>query len=85
MQTVEAVRGQLLERLKGRQGVVLDLSGVTACDCAGLQLLCAARHSARARGQPFALGKLPPVLLAATAALGLDPTELTGDSPVTRL
>jgi anti-sigma B factor antagonist len=35
--------------------VSLDLSGVTACDTAGLQLLCAARRSVLASGREWQL------------------------------
>ncbi|MFH8570185.1 STAS domain-containing protein [Streptomyces sp. NPDC017993] len=47
--------GKLSERLDGLTGhhrpdLVLDLRAVTFIDCAGLSLLCRARHRARERG-----------------------------------
>ncbi len=43
----------LLSALAGDDDIALDLSQVTACDTAGMQLLLMARASVRARGKAF--------------------------------
>jgi phospholipid transport system transporter-binding protein len=52
---VETARAELLACLPGRSTVTLDLSGVSACDAAGWQLLLAVRRTAMAAGQAFAI------------------------------
>lgn len=74
-----AVRDELLARL-ATGSTVFDLSAVTTCDLAGLQLLWAARASAHANGQRFTVTNPSPVALAAAAAFGLDLNELQ-DTP----
>jgi anti-sigma B factor antagonist len=54
----------------------LDLSEVASCDLAGLQLLWAARASARARGQRFTVASPSVAVLTAAVAFGLDLAEL---------
>lgn len=74
-----AVKDELLARL-AVGSTVLDLSAVTTCDLAGLQLLWAARASAQASGQRFTVTSPSPAVLAAAAAFGLDLNELQ-DTP----
>jgi len=50
----EEARAGLIEHLNVAKSMRLDLSGVAACDAAGVQLLWAARQSAVQAGQPFA-------------------------------
>lgn len=49
------LRERLRAALDGGAPVVLDAAGVAEVDAAGLQLLCAARRSAAARGVPLTL------------------------------
>ena len=51
---------------------VLDLSAITCCDLAGLQLLAAARATATANQVPLRLDQPSPAVLAACAAFGID-------------
>ena len=52
---VARLRDRLLEALAGGAPVVLDAAAVVDVDAAGLQVLCAARRSAAARGVELAL------------------------------
>lgn len=74
--TVEAQRTQLLEQLAA-PGLVLNLEAVDACDCAGLQLLCATVKSARERGLRLEVTSLPPAVVAAAEGIGLDLAEFS--------
>lgn len=47
---VESLRRALLENLEAGRATVLDLSGVTAVDLCGLQMLCSAHRTFQARG-----------------------------------
>jgi len=49
--SAEAIRGALLTALQAQPQLALDLSAVTECDAAGLQLLGSARRSAAAAGK----------------------------------
>ena len=75
--TAEAVRARLVEQVMQPDGLILDLGAVEACDCAGIQLLCAARKSASAAGRPFQLRNVSPSILAAADGIGLDRAELS--------
>ena len=62
--------------------IVLDLSGVHACDTAGLQLICSLRCTAAQARRRFHIAALSPEIEEAAAALGLRmeeprPAELT--------
>jgi anti-sigma B factor antagonist len=70
-----ALRKALANSIQGQQQTVVDLSGVEACDAAGLQLLCAAKKTAAAAGVSFRLVDVSPAVLEASAALGLAPQE----------
>ena len=61
-----------------REGVV-DLSGVEACDVAGLQLLCSLRKTAAERGVGIRLSKMSPTVTKTAAAIGLGCVELFGE------
>lgn len=74
--TVEAQRTQLLEQLAA-PGLVLNLEAVDACDCAGLQLLCATVKSARERGLRLEVTSLSPAVATAAQGLGLDLAEFS--------
>jgi anti-anti-sigma factor len=55
-------------------GSTLSLAGAQECDCAGLQLLVAARRAARAAGRNLVLTDLTPNALDALRHTGLDAT-----------
>jgi anti-sigma B factor antagonist len=74
-----AERQRLAEALQQQpQGLVLDLSGVTEFDSAGVQLLLATRRSLAARGQTLALLDASPVVRDALAVFGLQHTLPVG-------
>ena len=68
---VDELRDALLSRVRTASVVALDLSGVTACDPAAVQLLCAARRSAEAAGKPFHVEQFSEPVARTCAALGL--------------
>jgi anti-anti-sigma factor len=57
-------------------GLTVDLTEVTTCDSAGLQLLCAARKSAHASGHQWRLANPSEPFLRASTEMGLDLQEL---------
>jgi len=68
---VESLREVLLRELVARTELVLDLAGVTECDTAGAQLICAARKSAAENGKPFQLERPSSAFLTCCQRLGL--------------
>jgi anti-anti-sigma regulatory factor len=54
----------------------VDLAGVTACDSAGLQLLCAARKGTLTAGREWRLTTPSEPVLRACADVGLSPEEI---------
>ena len=74
--TVETLRPQMLEHLGQPGNVILDLGAVSACDCVGLQLLCATRKSAQTLGKALQTIQLSPAILKAAEDIGLNPAEL---------
>ncbi|MCU0867071.1 MAG: STAS domain-containing protein [Planctomycetes bacterium] len=66
-----ALREELLARAM-RGDLHLDLGGVSRCDLAGLQLLVAARASARANQQLCTLHTLSGAVRSAGATFGID-------------
>ena len=70
------LRETLESHVWNTSSVALDLSDVTACDPAAVQLICSARRSAEAANKPFRIVQLSaPVALACTA-LGLTSEQL---------
>lgn len=71
-------REELLPLLAGRskQPIELDLSGVSACDTAGLQLLCAARRSAHSAARPWRLIKSSEAVLRACTEMAIQPEQI---------
>lgn len=55
---------------------MLDLSGVTSCDTAGLQLLCAAHRSALTHGREWRPQQPSDAVLRACSEVGINPTQL---------
>ncbi|MDM8549210.1 STAS domain-containing protein [Desulfobacterales bacterium HSG2] len=71
-----SLREYLLSYLKENNELVLDLSEVSECDTAGVQLLCSARITAEQEGMVFEVtGASGPVIDAMTRA-GLNPAEI---------
>jgi anti-sigma B factor antagonist len=66
------LREQLLAHLEAGSSC-LDLSGVSACDSAGVQLLLAARRSAQQRGQTLELLQPSDAVLESLRRYGLGP------------
>lgn len=73
--TVQELRGQMLERLAAASRLDIDLGAVDACDCAGLQLLCAARKSAFGQGKAFEVVNASQAVRDAAEAIGLSASE----------
>lgn len=70
--TVDELRGILLASLERNTTIVVDLSSVTSCDAAGVQLLFALAKSAELAGKTFALGATSEALVRDCAKLGID-------------
>jgi len=58
------------------RGLLLDLTGVTECDTAGVQLLCSARKTAEEKDTPFGIIGIAPAVLKALDACGLVPEKV---------
>jgi anti-anti-sigma regulatory factor len=67
-----AARREELLAHAAMHATVLDLSAVTSCDLAGLQLLAAARATAAANQVPLRLEQPSPAVLAACTTFGID-------------
>ncbi len=77
IQNATTLRSTLREQLSAEaQGFALDLAGVTACDTAGLQLLCAARKSALSAGRKWRLANPSEPVLRACSDIALSPEEI---------
>ena len=76
--TVEELRQLLSTKMADSPGLILDLGEVSDCDCAGLQLLCAARKSARMLSKYFQVINCSPAILAGAEAIGLKQEEFAG-------
>lgn len=73
------VRDALMDCLENQSGVELDLSEVSECDAAGLQLLCAARRSAAQRRKSFRVVESSPAISAAIEKAGLNSGDVLGE------
>ncbi len=51
--TVDALQKELLSAFEITKNVIIDISGVTELDLAGMQLLCSAHRSSYAHGMEF--------------------------------
>jgi len=67
---LDQLRSALIEALKAREPIALDLSGVDECDTAGIQLLISASLSARKSGTPLSLANPSSAVLAAQTSIG---------------
>lgn len=71
---INSVEGlqEVMARYAGQTSdLQLDLSGIDACDAAGLQLLCSLRSSAAACGKPLRIVAVSEPFTALTQALGV--------------
>jgi anti-anti-sigma regulatory factor len=80
--TVAAQHRQLVDEFAGRGRLILDLSGVTTCDTAGLQLVLSAGQTSRAAGRPFAVIRISEAVAAFSAQIGLDLQAFASQPPV---
>jgi anti-anti-sigma regulatory factor len=78
--TADELRKALANGLAEAPELVLDLSGVEACDTASFQLLCAARRSAALMNKTVRLTAISNVMVEAGVALGLPIEEITAGS-----
>ena len=77
VQNSAAIRATLSDHLSAGASVfALDLASVSACDSAGLQLLCAARRSALSAGAAWRLTNPSEPVLRACAEMALSPQEI---------
>ena len=74
--SVEPARDALCAYLAKLPGLKLDLTGINACDTAGLQLLIAARRGAVAAGKSFAILASAPAIEKCAELLGMDPEDI---------
>lgn len=78
---VVGLRHELLKFMETEKPVELDLSGVTDCDTAGLQLLFAAWKSAGGRQKTFRIVEASQAVLDTLKAAGLDKNDMFGEAP----
>ena len=71
-----AVRAELLACFDSDEDLALDLKGVTDCDTAGLQLLCAAQKTAAEEGKKFCIAGAPAPVMDLLRDAGVNPEEL---------
>ncbi len=69
---VSAFRRELLDYVNAREGVLLDLEGITDCDTAGVQLLFAATRAVVESGKKINVSHIPETVQQAAARIGLD-------------
>ncbi|QIJ66198.1 anti-sigma factor antagonist [Streptomyces sp. JB150] len=83
----EELRGALRAALANAdEGIDLDLSGVSFCDCAGLNVLLAVREQALAEGKTLTLARVSPIVerllsLTGTRSLFTPAAEGNGREP----
>lgn len=63
--------------LAGDEPVTLDLSAVTACDAAGIQLIWQMLRAIRSGGEKITLARVSDAVLSAMQRAGLDEFELS--------
>lgn len=68
---IEEMRSALIHELSETSELVLDLSEVSSCDAASLQLLCALQKSAERDGKEFRIASPSAAMCEASAILGL--------------
>jgi len=78
---VEPVCHAMLTHLSGNPELNLDLDALTECDAAGIQLLLAARESAKSLGKRFSVRAAQATAPARASALGIPRDFLFTQSP----
>jgi anti-anti-sigma factor len=76
--TAAELRASLMNALGSGGATILDAARVSAADLCGLQLLCSAVQSWRARGATFRVEAASEVLTAAARSAGIEPQEVFG-------
>jgi anti-anti-sigma factor len=83
--TAPGLRERLLELLRPGTGlVILDVSGISFCDAAGLEVLVSSHRRAMALGITLRLTSVPPRMTRLMRLHGLDRVLRTRPSPSTR-
>lgn len=77
---VGAFHEQLATCLENVRPLEIDLEGITGCDTAGLQLLCAAHKSAMKSNVRFQMVGAPQTVMETARSLGLNPKDIFADA-----
>lgn len=78
--SIEQLRAPLWQCVSNQPEVILDLSGVDACDTAAFQVLLACKKTAAAMGKPFCIVAASPAFNDSAATLGLDLASTWADT-----
>jgi anti-anti-sigma regulatory factor len=73
---VSKLRDELIKCFETPKGIVLELSGITDCDTAGVQLLCAAQKTASRIGRKFSIEKATVPVFDALNNAGIHPGNI---------
>src|SRR4051812_38381443 len=77
IQNAASLQARLVEHIgQATPDVTVDLSEVTVCDSAGLQLLCAARRSVLSSGREWRPVNPSPAVLGACTDVSLSPENI---------
>jgi anti-anti-sigma factor len=74
-------RNFLIDHLQKGNGLDLDLSGVTTCDTAGLQLLLSAQSTVASQGKLFAIRSNSPAIQECARVLGISFATTPPENP----
>jgi len=77
---VVALRKEFLACLESESAFEIDLSNVSNCDTAGLQILIAARKTADQRKRGFCINHAPQIVVKTLQDVGLQPNEIISGS-----
>jgi anti-anti-sigma factor len=80
IRAVDELRTQILSYIEEHDGIRLDLSRVSACDTAGVQLLHAAGMQAAVNRKLFTIQDLSDAVRQTVSALGLSTGYLSGEN-----
>ena len=73
---VTTLKDELISCLETFDEIVIDLSGVTDCDIAGVQLLCAVRKTVDKRNQNIRIEKASAPIVNAFNNAGVNPGDI---------